>query len=124
MRIAPSPFEMGDSSEISPRRCRQPGARLRGSVRRAPVHGERGRGSRIYDADGNEYLDYVLSWGPPILGHAHARVVASLRAAAARRTSFGAPTELETMLARLITSALPSIELISYNGGKDYVERK
>ncbi len=124
MRIAPSPFGMGDSSEKSPRRCGQPGARLGGGVRRAPVHGERGRGSRIYDADGNEYLDYVLSWGPPVLGHTHPRVVASLRAAAARGASFGAPTGLETMLARLITSALPSIELISYDGGKDCVERK
>jgi glutamate-1-semialdehyde 2,1-aminomutase len=86
-------------------------------MRRAPVHGGRGRGSRIYDADGSEYLDYVLSWGPPILGHTHPRVVASSWAAAARGASFGAPTELETMLARLIASALPSIELISHNGG-------
>ena len=91
-----------------------------GAMGGEPLFMERGRGSRIFDADGNEYLDYVLSWGPLILGHAHPRVVASLRAVAARGTSFGAPTELETTLARLITSALPSIELIRFvNSGTE-----
>ncbi len=91
-----------------------------GAVGGGPLFMERGRGSRVYDADGNEYLDYVLSWGPLILGHAHPRVVASLRAAAGRGTSFGAPTELETTLGRLITSALPSMELIRFvNSGTE-----
>ncbi len=91
-----------------------------GAVGGGPLFIERGRGSRVYDADGNEYLDYVLSWGPLILGHAHPRVVASLRAAAGRGTSFGAPTELETTLGRLITSALPSMELIRFvNSGTE-----
>ncbi|MBI2000089.1 MAG: aminotransferase class III-fold pyridoxal phosphate-dependent enzyme, partial [candidate division NC10 bacterium] len=59
-------------------------------------------GSRITDADGRSYIDYVGSWGPMILGHAHPRVVAAIQKAAEAGTSYGAPTELETRLARLI----------------------
>jgi glutamate-1-semialdehyde 2,1-aminomutase len=75
---------------------------------------ERGEGAHLYDVDGNRYIDYVLSWGPLILGHAHPDVVAAITAQAARGTSFGAPTELESELARLITQALPAVELVRF----------
>src|SRR5919204_3233397 len=75
---------------------------------------DRGEGAQIYDADGNRYIDYVLSWGPLILGHAHPDVVAAIAAQAAHGTSFGAPTELESELARLITQAMPAVELVRF----------
>ncbi len=70
------------------------------------------KGSRIYDVDGNEYIDYVLSWGPMIVGHAHPAVVGALRKAIEKGTSFGAPTPLEVELAELVIKAYPSIEKI------------
>ena len=73
---------------------------------------KRAKGSRLYDADGNSYLDYVLSWGPMILGHASPSVVKAIQHAAANGTSYGAPTELESQLARMIRDALPSMEQI------------
>ena len=75
-----------------------------------PLFIVRARGAYLYDADGNPYLDYVGSWGPAILGHAHPRVVKKIQSAASRGLSFGACTELELILARFITSAFPSIE--------------
>lgn len=72
----------------------------------------RAEGSKIYDIDGNEYIDYVGSWGPMVVGHAHPRVVKALQAAAARGTSYGAPTLLETELAKLVMKIVPSIEVI------------
>ncbi len=72
----------------------------------------RAAGSKIYDIDGNEYIDYVGSWGPMVVGHAHPRVVKALQAAAERGTSYGAPTLLETQLARLVMELMPSIEVI------------
>ncbi len=80
----------------------------------------RGQGSRIYDADGNEYIDFVCSWGPLILGHGYPPVVEALKLAVERGTSFGAPTELEITLAKLISSAMPSIEMIRFvNSGTE-----
>ena len=80
----------------------------------------RGKGSRIYDEDGNEFIDYVCSWGPLILGHSHPQVVDALKRAAERGTSFGAPTELEVILAKMIASAVPSIEMIRFvNSGTE-----
>lgn len=73
---------------------------------------DRGQGSKIYDIDGNEYIDYVASWGPLVLGHAHPDVVTAISAAASRGTSFGAPTTLETELAEIIVNAVPSIEKV------------
>ncbi|HEY8285123.1 MAG TPA: aminotransferase class III-fold pyridoxal phosphate-dependent enzyme, partial [Chloroflexota bacterium] len=70
----------------------------------------RGEGPYLIDADGNRMIDYVLSWGPLILGHAHPDVIAAITAQAARGTSFGAPTELESELARLIHAAMPAVE--------------
>ena len=72
------------------------------------------RGSRISDVDGNSYIDYVGSWGPMILGHAHPRVVAAIQGTAESGTSFGAPTELETRLARLVQAAFPSMERMRF----------
>lgn len=77
-----------------------------------PLFIERARGSRIYDADGNAYLDYVLSWGPMILGHAHPRVVKALKNAVEKGTSYGAPTALETELAELVLKAYPSMDKV------------
>ncbi len=82
------------------------------SVGGDPLFIARGAGARLWDADGNEFLDYVGSWGPLILGHAPPRVVAAIQDAAARGTSYGAPTELEIELAQRITTAVPSVELV------------
>ncbi|MFQ6001151.1 MAG: aminotransferase class III-fold pyridoxal phosphate-dependent enzyme, partial [Anaerolineae bacterium] len=85
-----------------------------------PLFISRGQGSHIYDADGNEYIDYVLSWGPLILGHAHPRVVDALKEAVERGTSYGAPTELETELAKLIKEAMPAVEMVRFvNSGTE-----
>ncbi len=73
---------------------------------------ERAHGSRLVDADGNEYIDYVLSWGPMILGHTHPAVQQAVHAAVDNGTSYGAPTELEVRLAEKITAAAPSIEVV------------
>jgi glutamate-1-semialdehyde 2,1-aminomutase len=70
------------------------------------------RGSRIYDVDGNEYIDYVLSWGPMILGHSHPKVVNALKKATENGTSFGAPTPLEVELAEMVRKAYPSMEIM------------
>jgi glutamate-1-semialdehyde 2,1-aminomutase len=73
---------------------------------------ERAAGSKVYDADGKEYIDYIGSWGPMILGHAFPPVVEAIREAAGRGTSYGAPTGLETEMARRITGAIPSIHMV------------
>ena len=80
----------------------------------SPLFIERGEGAYLVDVDGNRYVDYVLSWGPLILGHAHPRVVAALERALRDGTSFGAPSSLELDLARLIRDALPSVELVRF----------
>ncbi len=72
----------------------------------------KGQGCRIWDVDGNEYIDFLGSWGPLVLGHAHPSVVAALREAVEGGTSFGAPVENEVELARLICEALPSVEMV------------
>ena len=85
-----------------------------------PLFIARGEGPYLYDVDGRRYIDYVLSWGPLILGHAHPRVVSALIEAVRRGTSYGAPTELETELARLVVEAVPSIEMVRFvNSGTE-----
>ncbi len=85
-----------------------------------PVFVDRARGSRIWDVDGNEYVDYVCSWGPLIAGHAHPAVVEAIRRAAERGTSYGAPTEAEVRLAALVKEAFPSIDLVRFvNSGTE-----
>jgi glutamate-1-semialdehyde 2,1-aminomutase len=78
----------------------------------SPLFIKKAKGSKIYDVDGNAYIDYVLSWGPMILGHSHPSVVKALKAAIENGTSFGAPTPLEIELARMVMTAYPSIEKI------------
>jgi len=77
-----------------------------------PLFIDRAKGSRIYDVDGNSYIDYVLSWGPMILGHAHPAVVRALKSAVDRGTSFGAPTALEVELAELVLKIYPSMDKV------------
>ena len=83
-----------------------------GSVGGQPIFIEKGNQSKIYDADGNEYIDYILSWGPLILGHRPPCVIDALKKVLETGTSFGAPTELETTLARLVVDMVPSVEMI------------
>lgn len=106
------------SREVFEKSCKlMPGGvnspvRAYGSVGLIPPVVKRGKGSRIFDLDGNEYIDYVCSWGPMILGHAHPRVIDAITAAAEKGTSFGAPTENELLLAELISEAIPSMEML------------
>jgi len=81
-------------------------------VQGTPPFIERAAGSYLYDIDGNQYIDYIGSWGPMILGHAHPDVVQALTAAVSKGTSYGAPTLLETELAKLVNQAVPSMELV------------
>ncbi len=79
-----------------------------------------GKGARLFDVDGNEYIDYMLSWGPLILGHAHPSIIAIIQRAAERGTSFGASTELELVMAQLVVDAVPSIEMVRFvNSGTE-----
>src|SRR5438309_9966413 len=87
-------------------------ARAFGGVGGQPLFIARGEGPYLIDIDGNRYLDYIGSWGPLILGHAHPRIVAAVTEAMQQGASFGAPTERETHLAELIIKAMPSIETV------------
>jgi glutamate-1-semialdehyde 2,1-aminomutase len=85
-----------------------------------PVYFAKGEGAVLTDIDGNEYIDYVGSWGPLILGHADERIEAAIGKAAAKGTAFGAPTELETHLAELVISRMPSVEMVRFvNSGTE-----
>src|SRR5438477_11681851 len=77
-----------------------------------PFFVNRAKGSRVWDVDGNEYIDYVCTWGPAILGHAHPAIVRAIQEAAENGTSFGIPNPLEVTMARLICSAVPSVEKV------------
>jgi glutamate-1-semialdehyde 2,1-aminomutase len=87
-------------------------ARAFGAVGGEPIFFDRAEGAYLVDLDGNRYIDYIGSWGPMILGHAHPEVLAALEAAARRGTSFGAPTEAESELAELVIQAMPSVEMV------------
>jgi glutamate-1-semialdehyde 2,1-aminomutase len=82
------------------------------SVGGDPLFMQRGERSRIFDVDGNSYVDYVMSYGPLVLGHTHPEVIGAIERAARRGTTFGAPTELEVELAELVCEAVPSIEVV------------
>jgi glutamate-1-semialdehyde 2,1-aminomutase len=82
------------------------------SVESTPVFISRASGSKIYDVEGQEYIDYVASWGPMILGHSYPGVVHAIQAAAEKGTSYGAPTELEIEMAKMIVDAFPSIDMV------------
>ncbi|MBA2681620.1 MAG: glutamate-1-semialdehyde 2,1-aminomutase [Ktedonobacteraceae bacterium] len=90
------------------------------SVGGVPRFIERGKGAYLWDVDGNRYLDYVLSWGPMILGHAHPQVVEALKSAVERGTSYGAPTAIESELAALLIQTIPSLEMLRFvNSGTE-----
>jgi glutamate-1-semialdehyde 2,1-aminomutase len=82
------------------------------SVGGDPLFVQRGEGSRIIDVDGNSYVDYVMSYGPLVLGHAHPEVIEAIERTARKGTTFGAPTELEVELAELVCEAVPSVEVV------------
>ena len=86
--------------------------RAMGAIGREPVFIARGEGSRMWDVDGNEYVDWVSSWGPLIAGHAHPAVVDAVASAVSDGTSFGAPTEGEVTLAAEVTARMPSVEMV------------
>jgi glutamate-1-semialdehyde 2,1-aminomutase len=88
--------------------------RALGAVELSPVFMKSGTGSKLYDLDGHEYIDYVMSWGALLLGHAHPAVTRAVANALARGTSFGTPTEAESELAELIVSMMPSIERLRF----------
>lgn len=92
------------------------------AVHRNPVFIDSAKGSKIYDVDGNEYLDYVCSWGPGILGHARAEVIEAVRTASEKGLTFGAPTENEFILAKLVRELMPSMEMLRLvNSGTEAV---
>ena len=82
------------------------------AIGRDPIFVARGEGAELIDVDGNRYVDWVMSWGPLIAGHAHPDVVAAVTAAAAAGTSFGAPTEAEVELAAEVAERVPSAEMV------------
>ncbi len=90
------------------------------SVGGNPLFIDHAAGAYLFDADGNRYIDYVLSWGPLVLGHAHPQVVSALKAAAERGTSYGAPTVIETELAAMVCEMVPSAEMVRFvNSGTE-----
>ena len=87
-----------------------------------PVFIQRAKGSRIYDVEGREYIDYIGSWGPMILGHNHPNIAASVKKAVDNGLSFGAPTEDEVVMAELVTAMVPGLEMIRMvNSGTEAV---
>lgn len=106
-----STIAFAEAKQYIPGGVNSPVRSFRG-VEGTPPFIARAAGSKLYDIDGNEYIDYVLSWGPMILGHSHPDVNRALIAAVERGTSYGAPTLLETELAKLVTRLIPSIEVI------------
>ncbi len=113
MRIENSIRLFGEARKYIPGGVDSP-VRAYKAVGGSPLFIDSARGASVRDADGNEYLDYVMSWGALILGHAHPPVVEALARAAGRGTSFGAPTEKETELARMICGAFPSIGMVRF----------
>src|SRR6185436_17986754 len=87
-------------------------ARAFGGVGGEPVVFERASGAYIWDVDGNKYIDYIGSWGPMLLGHAHPRIIKAVKKAAKYGTSYGAATELEIEIAELICKLMPSIQMV------------
>ena len=119
MKTARSERLFAEACELIPGGVNSP-VRAFQSVGGVPRFIARGQGAYLWDVDGNRYIDYVLSWGPMILGHAHPLVVEALNAAVARGTSYGAPTALESELASLLISIFPSLEMLRFvNSGTE-----
>lgn len=111
MNLKKSAAAFAEAKQFMPGGVNSP-VRSFSSVNSNPPFISHGSGSHIFDIDGNEYIDYVLSWGPLILGHAHEKIVVALKNAVERGTSYGAPTLLETQLARLVQKIFPSMEVM------------
>lgn len=112
-RTAKSAQLMARAREVTPGGVNSP-VRAFGGVGGEPFVVESGEGARIRDVDGNEYIDFVLSWGPLVLGHAPPVVLDALESTMARGTSFGIPTELEVELAELVTERMPHVEMVRF----------
>src|ERR1700738_5073709 len=104
---------MARARELFPGGVNSPVRGFRG-VGGEPIVAERGEGARIWDADGKEYIDFVLSWGPLVLGHASPIVLDALERAMPNGTSFGMPTELEVQLGELIRARMPHVEMMRF----------
>jgi len=111
MSISKSENLFKEAQELIPGGVNSP-VRACGSVGGQPIFIEKGNKSNLYDVDGNKYIDYVLSWGPLILGHRPDCVIDALKKVLETGTSFGAPTELETKLARLVIDMVPSMDMV------------
>jgi glutamate-1-semialdehyde 2,1-aminomutase len=118
-RYARSQQLFAEALQLIPGGVNSPVRAFRG-VGGTPIFFARGEGARLTDVDGNSYLDYVLSWGPLLLGHAHPAVVGAIAEQAARGTSFGAPTEQESELAREVIALMPGVEQLRFvNSGTE-----
>jgi glutamate-1-semialdehyde 2,1-aminomutase len=110
-----------DASKVIPGGVNSP-VRAFKAVDASPIFVEKAKGPYLYDADGNRYIDYCLSWGPMILGHANKHVLDEVKKVLPRGTSFGIPTKLETQLAKMIVQAVDSIEKVRLvNSGTEAV---
>ncbi|GAB4439897.1 MAG: glutamate-1-semialdehyde 2,1-aminomutase [Chloroflexi bacterium OHK40] len=118
-RYARSKALFAEAQQLIPGGVNSPVRAFRG-VGGTPIFFSRGEGAWLFDEDGHRYLDYVLSWGPLLLGHAHPAVVEAIAAQAARGTSFGAPTARETELAALVIQLMPGLEQVRFvNSGTE-----
>jgi len=106
-----SKVAFGESSTLLPGGVNSP-VRAFKSVQMDPIFMDHGQGSKVYDVDGNGYIDYVLSWGPMMIGHAHPKVVSAIQKVAERGTSFGAPSLIESEMAKVVIERMPSVEMI------------
>jgi len=114
-----SRFLFAEAQTLMPGGVNSP-ARCFAAVGGAPIVIARGEGAYLFDVDGNRYLDYVQSWGPMILGHAHPAVVSAVEVALKKGTSFGAPTEAENDLAKLLIENVPTLEKVRFvNSGTE-----
>jgi glutamate-1-semialdehyde 2,1-aminomutase len=111
MSIENSKIAFKSACEVIPGGVNSP-VRAFKSVGGQPVLISKGKGSKITDIDGNEYIDFISSWGPLILGHAYQPIVEAIQRTAELGTSYGAPTLAETEMAELIVSMVPSIEMV------------
>lgn len=119
LRIPTSERLFAQARELMPGGVSSPVRAFR-AVGGQPLFIERGEGAYLVDVDGNRYVDYIMSWGPLILGHAHPDVVAALQDALLRGTSYGAPTALEIELAQLVQAQMPNIEMLRFvNSGTE-----
>src|SRR6266702_6788529 len=111
MQTGQSQLLFSEAQRIIPGGVNSPVRAFR-SVGCDPLFIKKAAGSKIIDADNNEFIDFVGSWGPMIVGHCHPQVVAAVKAAVENGSSFGAPTELEVTLAEMVVKAVPSVEMV------------